>query len=115
MIATLQIVLFLVFYVAIFAMSVWALIDLLRRPASAFTQGGKLTKNTWGGILAIAVVVAFLSIPPPLGVPLGFPSFLALLAAVAAIVYLVDVKPAIAPYSGRRGGRGPNRPSSGGW
>ena len=51
MIAGLQVLLFLVFYVAIFVMSAWAAIDLLRRPATAFTQGGKLTKNKWGGIL----------------------------------------------------------------
>ncbi|WP_028049668.1 DUF2516 family protein [Cellulomonas sp. URHD0024] len=114
MIGTLQGLLFLAFYVAIFVMSAWAAIDLMRRPPTAFTQGGKLTKGKWGGILGIAVLVSFLSIPPPLGLPLPFPRFLALLAAVAAIVYLVDVKPAIAPYSRRRGG-GPNRPSSSGW
>ena len=52
-----------------------------------------------------------------LAVPLGFaPSsffqFLALLAAVAAVVYLVDVRPAVRPYSGR-GPRGGS--SRGGW
>ena len=117
MVATLQVVLFLIFYVAIFVLSAWAAIDLMRRPATAFTQAGKLTKTKWGAIIGVAVVVAFLSIPPPIGIPLGFPSFLALLAAVAAIVYLVDVKPAITPYSRRRGGGngGSNRPTSGGW
>ena len=53
-------------------------------------------------------------IPIP-GVP-HLPSFLALLAAVGAIVYLVDVKPAVTPYSGGAAvdpadRRGP----SGGW
>ena len=38
---------------------------------------------------------------------------LGLLSAVAAIVYLVDVKPAVAPYSRRRPG-GPTG-STGGW
>ena len=57
-------------------------------------------------------MVAFIALPYPLNLP--FPKCLALVSAVAAIVYLVDVKPAIAPYSRRRGG-GPNRPSSGGW
>ena len=115
-IPSLQVLLFLIFYVAIFVLAAWAAIDLLRRPAAAFTQAGKLTKNKWGAILGVAVVVAFVSIPPPLGIPLGFPSILALIAAVAAIVYLVDVKPAILPYSRRNnGGGGPRRPSSGGW
>jgi len=106
-----QLLLFFVFYFAILAISAWALIDLSRRPASAFTQAGKLTKTKWGLILGAATMIAFISLPYPLNLP--FPDFLALLSAVAAIVYLVDVKPAIAPYSRRRGG-GPSRPS-GGW
>lgn len=114
MIATLQVFLYLLFYVAIFGLSVWALIDLLTRPATAFTQAGKRTKAIWGTILGIAVAIAFMAIPAPYG--LNFLPFLALLSAVAAIVYLVDVRPAIAPYSRRRpgGGSGPSTPS-GGW
>ncbi|WP_456846791.1 DUF2516 family protein [Cellulomonas sp. P5_C6] len=110
MVASLQLVIFLVFYVAIFGLCLWALIDLLRRPSKAFTQAGKLTKGLWGAIIGVSTAVSFSVIPVP-GVP-HLPSFLALLAAVGAIVYLVDVKPAITPYSGRRGPRGP---SSGGW
>lgn len=113
MIATIQLFLFFAFYFAILAIAAWALIDLSRRPTSAFTSAGKLTKTKWALILTTAVVVAFISLPYPLNLP--FPSFLALLSAVAAVVYLVDVKPAVAPYSGRRGGGGgPSRPS-GGW
>ncbi|AEE47488.1 DUF2516 family protein [Cellulomonas fimi] len=111
MVATLQVYLFLAFYLAIFALSVWALVDLLRRPAAAFPSAGKRTKNFWGAILGVGTAVAFMAIPPPLG--LGFLSFLGLLAAVGAIVYLVDVRPAVAPYSRRRGPRGPSSP--GGW
>jgi len=111
-IASLQVLIFFVFYIAIFGLSLWALIDLLRRPASAFTQAGKLTKGLWGAIVGVATAVSFSVIPIP-GVP-HLPSFLALLAAVGAIVYLVDVKPAVTPYSGRRGPRGPSS-TSGGW
>ena len=51
---------------------------------------------------------------------LGAMSFLALAAAVGGIVYLVDVRPAVRPYSGRggRGGRGQGgggTPPRGGW
>ncbi|MBO9555271.1 DUF2516 family protein [Cellulomonas sp.] len=103
-IAAIQLVLFTLFYLAIFVLCVWSLVDLLRRPASAFPAAGKRTKNFWGLILGVAVVIAFIALPP-----LGALRFLSLLSAVAAIVYLVDVKPAVTPYSKRRGGgsRGP--------
>lgn len=109
MVATLQVYLYLIFFLAIFALCVWALIDLLRRPTAAFPSAGKRTKSFWGAILGVATAVSFMSIPPPIG--LGFLSFLGLLSAVGAIVYLVDVRPAVAPYDRRRGPRGP----SGGW
>lgn len=111
MIASLQVLMFLAFYLVIFGLAVWALVDLALRPARAFVDGGKRTKQFWGLILGPAAAIAFMAIPAPLG--LGFLSFLALASAVAAIVYLVDVRPAIAPYSRRRGPRGPS--SRGGW
>ncbi|MBD7920024.1 DUF2516 family protein [Cellulomonas sp. Sa3CUA2] len=110
-IGSLQFVLFLVFYVTIFVLSVWALVDCLRRPAAAFVSAGKRTRQFWTWVLVAATVVAFISIPPPLGIGLPFPSFLALVSAAAAIVYLVDVRPAVGPYTRRRGGG----PSRGGW
>lgn len=105
-----QLVLFLVFYTAIFVLSAWALVDCLRRPAGAFTAAGKRTRTFWTWVLVGATAIAFISIPPPLGLALGFPSFLALVSAAAAIIYLVDVRPAVTPYSRGRGG-----PSRGGW
>ncbi|MBD8057744.1 DUF2516 family protein [Cellulomonas sp. JH27-2] len=111
MVATLQVVIFFVFMFAIFVLSAWALIDLLRRPASAYTSAGKLTKGKWGAILGVATAVSFAAVPFPTGLPL-FPFFLALLCAVAAVVYLVDVKPAVAPYSRRRP---PSSGPYGGW
>ncbi|PVU82545.1 DUF2516 domain-containing protein [Cellulomonas sp. WB94] len=113
MIGTAQTLLYLAFYVAIFALSVWALVDLVRRPPGAFTSAGKRTKNWWMAVLGVAVAVAFMAIPFPIG--FGYLSFLALLSAVAAIVYLTDVRPAVAPYSRRRGPRGPGGSSRGGW
>jgi hypothetical protein len=111
-IASGQLVIFFLFYIAIFGLSLWALVDLLARPAAAFPQAGKRTKGFWGAIVGVATAVSFSVIPIP-GVP-HLPAFLALLAAVGAIVYLVDVKPAVSPYSRRRGPRGPSGPS-GGW
>jgi hypothetical protein len=64
-----------------------ALVDCLRRPAGAFVAHGKLTKQIWSAILVAALLVA---------VALGFISFIGPFAVVAAIVYLVDVKPALA-------------------
>lgn len=112
-----QYLVYMILYVIVFALSVWALVDLLTRPARAFISAGKRTKGFWGAMLAAAVAVSFVALPYPLGI--GRLGFLALAAAVAAIVYLVDVKPALQHYSGRggRGSRGSGRgPSSrGGW
>ncbi|MCL2466939.1 MAG: DUF2516 family protein [Micrococcales bacterium] len=104
----LQYLLFFVFYLAIFLASGWALVDALRRPAGAFVAQGKKTKAFWGTILGIAVVVAFIATPFPGGINVGgIFNLLALAAAVAALVYLFDVRPAIAVY--RRPGGGSSR------
>ena len=115
MIGTIQQYLFLALYLVVLVLCVVALVDVLRRPAGAFTSAGKRTRTFWLAVLAVATVVAFVAIPPPLGQ--GYLGFLALVSAVGAIVYLVDVRPAIAPYSGRGGG-GRGRPGGrpgGGW
>lgn len=109
--ASAQVLLFWVFNLAIFALSVWALVDCAVRPPRAFPSAGKRTRGFWLAITGVAAVVAFLSLP--LGV-VPFPMLLGLVAAVAAIVYLVDVRPAVKPYSGR-GGRGGGSSARGGW
>lgn len=110
MVAWLQSTLFFAFYLAILVASAWALVDALRRPARAFLAEGKKTKVFWGTILGIAVVVAFIATPFPGGAFVGGPfGLLALAAAVAALVYLFDVRPAIAPHSRRKRGRGSSR------
>jgi len=107
-IAAIQLFVFGALLLVIFALSAWALVDALTRPASAFVAAGKRTKTFWGLILGASLVVSFLAAPPSYLIPI----FLALLPAVGAGVYLVDVRPAVAPYSRRKGPRGP---SSGGW
>jgi hypothetical protein len=106
--------LYLLFYVAILVLCVWALVDATRRPAGGFVAAGKRTKQFWTWIL---VAATFLALAAVVGSGIPFLGFLTLLAAVAAIVYLVDVKPALGPSGrGPRGG-GPRRPpsSTGGW
>ncbi|WP_129338877.1 DUF2516 family protein [Cellulomonas endophytica] len=109
MVATIQYYIFLLLGLVVLGMAVWGLVDLLRRPAAAFVSAGKLTKTKWGLILGAATLLSFATLGAG-----GLP-FLALLSAVAAGVYLADVKPAIEPYS-RRGGRGPSGGGPyGGW
>jgi hypothetical protein len=67
------------------ALKIWALIDAISRPGPGFVAAGKLTKPIWIAILAAAVLLGSTSV-------LGF---FALLGLVAAIVYLVDVRPAV--------------------
>jgi hypothetical protein len=71
---------------AVLALSAWALVDALIRPASGFVAAGKLTKPAWGAITALALVITYF---------LPVLSFLWLPAVIAAMVYLVDVRPAI--------------------
>jgi len=109
-IRTVQVYLFLALYLLVLGLSVAALVDVVRRPAAAFPRAGKRTKSFWLAVVGVATAVAFVAIPPPIGI--GALSSLAIVSAVAAIVYLVDVKPALGPRSGGRGGR---PPGTGGW
>lgn len=65
----------------------YALVDCARRPAGAFEAFGKLTKPAWLAITGIAAALQLL-----VGGVIGIVS---LLGTVAAIVYIVDVKPAV--------------------
>jgi hypothetical protein len=68
------------------ALTVWAFVDALIRPAAGFVAAGKLTKPGWAAITGLAAVIIFWQGPM---------SFLGLPAVIAAIVYLVDVRPAV--------------------
>lgn len=105
MIRNVQLLVFGLLYILVFVFSVFALVDAARRPAQAFVAAGKRTKGFWVAITAVCTAVSFVAMPP-LWAPVGF---LVLIAAVGAIVYLVDVRPAL--------GSGPRRqnPRSGGW
>ena len=65
----------------------WALIDAATRPAAAFVAAGKQTKQIWLAILGVSLLLVLFGA--------GFLGFFGFLIAVAAIVYLVDVRPAV--------------------
>lgn len=88
---------FLVLGVAAFGTQVYALVDCVRRRADAFVAAGKLTKQKWLIILAVAVAIGFIFFN---GNALNF---LNIIAFVAAAVYLVDVRPALRNMQGRGG------------
>lgn len=73
---------FLVIFLAIVLVKIFALVDALSRPAGAFTYAGKQTKQFWLVVLVLAVLSTFVG-------------FFTLIGLVAALVYLLDVRPAI--------------------
>jgi hypothetical protein len=75
-----------VVHYGVLALAVWALVDALTRPAPSYVAAGKLTKPAWAAITALAAVLSYFTSPL---------NFLGLLATVASIVYLVDVRPAL--------------------
>lgn len=82
----------------------FALVDALRRRPQLFVAAGKQTKNIWLAILGVALAVGIVVLNP-----LGF---LSIIGLVAAIVYLVDVRPALAQLGG---GGGSSSGPYGGW
>ena len=77
---------FFVLYWGVLALTVWAFVDSLIRPANGFVAAGKLTKPGWAAITGLAALIIFWQGPM---------SFLGLPAVIAAVVYLVDVRPAV--------------------
>jgi hypothetical protein len=88
-------------------LKIWALVDAARHRTDAFPAAGKQSKNLWLAILGLALVVQIVLLNPL--------NFLNLLGAVAAIVYLVDVRPALASVEGGRGKGGDHMGPYGPW
>ncbi|MDR2254932.1 MAG: DUF2516 family protein [Arthrobacter sp.] len=82
--------LYLAIAVVVAVLCVWAFVDCVRRPAANFTSTGKLSKPAWMGITGIAAIVSVIGV-----VFLAPSTFFMIAAAVAAGVYLADVKPAV--------------------
>ena len=84
----LQGLLLMVLTFALFALQIWALIDAVVRPPQQFVAAGKLTKPGWLIILGLALLVHLVLVQ-------SLFHLLNLVGAVAAIVYLVDARPAM--------------------
>lgn len=74
---------FLVIFFAMVLVKLFALVDAASRPEALFVSAGKQTKQFWLVVLVLAVVSTFVG-------------FFSLIGLVAALVYLLDVRPAIA-------------------
>lgn len=92
--------LFVIVTLGVAVLSLWAMVDCLRRPAANFQAMGKLSKGAWTGITVAATVItvfsfwfAFQSVWHFGGT--GGIGLFTLAAAVAAGVYLADVRPAV--------------------
>lgn len=81
--------------VALLGVMVVALVDAALRPATAYMAASKQTKLLWVLVLAVASAASFVG---------GVTSIFGLAGLVAAIVYFVDVRPALRAVGG--GGRG---------
>jgi len=76
---------FFLIYVVALAVTLWALIDAAIRPTRAFVAAEKRTKQFWVAVLAVAALAAYIRI-------------FTFLALIAALVYLLDVRPAVRSY-----------------
>jgi hypothetical protein len=88
---------FLIIGLASLAVRLWALIDAATHPDAAYVANEKQSKTFWIVILVVALLVS------------GF-GLLSVLGLIAAIVYLVDVRPAVRGSRGRRGGSSSDGP-----
>lgn len=80
---------------ALLAVMVVALIDASLRPGAAYVAASKQTKTLWVLVLAVASAASFVG---------GVTSLFGVAGLIAAIVYFVDVRPALRAVGG--GGRG---------
>jgi hypothetical protein len=94
-------------FLGILLLKVFCLFDAAFRREDAYRAADKKKKSFWLIVLAIAVVVDVL--------PIGLGLILMLAGLVAAIVYLVDVRPALKEVAGGRGGGRNNMGPYGPW
>ena len=84
----------LVVLVALLAVKGFAFVSALLYPAAAYEAADKLTKPAWCAITGLGFAAALIQLAP-----LGL---LSIVFTVAALVYLVDVRPALAEVAPRR-------------
>jgi hypothetical protein len=97
---------FVALSIAAFVVEAWAFVDAISRPAPAFAAAGKQTKPIWLIILGVAFVLGLYTAAYG-----GVTSILAVIAFVAAAIYLVDVRPKVREFKrGRSTHNGPYGP-----
>jgi hypothetical protein len=84
---------------ALLIFKLFVLVDAAIRPAPLYVAAGKQTKPFWLIILGLAALATLLSQGP-----VAFMGFLNIAGLIAAIVYMVDVRPALRGLG--KGGRG---------
>jgi len=89
-----QSLLLLIVTLALLVFQAWAFLDAVMRRPDAFVAADKLTKPAWLIILGIALVAHLVLLNSPF-------HLLNLIGAVAAIVYVVDARPAMRELTGR--------------
>jgi len=82
---------FWVLLLGAFVIEAWAFVDALIRPKAAFPAAGKQTKPIWLIILGVAFVIGIAGAVQRLS-PINL---FAVVAFVAAAIYLVDVRPKV--------------------
>ncbi|MDR2567421.1 MAG: DUF2516 family protein [Bifidobacteriaceae bacterium] len=99
---------------AAFVVEVVAFGFAVKAPAGAYIAAGKMSKGAWVAITAFAMAIGFVGVPLPYGgTYYRFGGPLSIAALVAALVFMISVRPALKPYGGPSGRGGPGRP--GGW
>lgn len=81
-------------FYALLAVKIFALVDALTRPPAAYVAAEKLTKPAWLLILGLTVVTSLMQ-QSPLGL-------FSIVGTVAAFVYVLDARPALASVTRRR-------------
>jgi len=76
---------FFLIYVVTLVMTVFALVDAGMRSPGAFVAAEKQTKQFWVILLVVAALAAYIRL-------------FTFIAIIAALVYLLDVRPAVRAY-----------------
>jgi Protein of unknown function (DUF2516) len=79
-------------FLVLLVVKLWALVDAVLRPAQGYVAADKLTKTAWLWILGLAFAADVVL----------HSMLLVLAGTVAAFVYLLDVRPAVASMTRRR-------------
>ncbi|UVI35518.1 DUF2516 family protein [Brevibacterium spongiae] len=90
-IAGFQQLIFLALTVAAFVVQLWAFIDCLRFKDENYRAVDKQSKKFWVILLGVGLALAIIALPP-MGMSM---IFLNIIALVAGLVYLTDVRPKV--------------------